>query len=151
MEVEQAAAQDETKCICPVQRTKHSFGGGLKQWFSRTIYRGLSPGKEDVMLVGQVMRKDFFVVRNTDVMEEAVKKMREKNVGLALVYDEGRVSGVVTEKEIEKVMAEAQDKSAQIVSAEAVQSQPDPTIDDGHRCCYFSDVQVELILGRARA
>lgn len=101
------------------------------------------------MLVGQIMRKDLFVVRNTDVMEEALKKMREKNVGLALVYEEDRVSGVVTKEEIEKAMAEVPDKSAQAVADAAVK--PDPTVDDGHRCCYFNGVQVELILDGSKA
>jgi CBS domain-containing protein len=101
------------------------------------------------MLVGQIMRKDFFVVRNTDVMEEAVKKMREKHVGLALVYEEDRVSGIVTEEEIKKAMAEVPGKSAQAVAGAAVKT--DPTVDDGHRCCYFNDAQIELIVGGSKA
>jgi CBS domain-containing protein len=113
--------------------------------------RGLSPGKEKIMLVGQVMRKDFFVVRNTDVVEEAVKKMREKHVGLALVYEEDHVSGIVTEKEIEKAMAIVPDKSAQIIADAAIKPKPEQTFDDGHRCCYFNDVQIELILNGSKA
>lgn len=100
------------------------------------------------MLVGQIMRKDFFVVQNTDVMEEAVKKMREKHVGLALVYEEDRVSGIVTEEEIEKAMAEVPNESAQVAGTAV---KPEPAVDDGHRCCYFNDVQIDLILGGSKA
>jgi hypothetical protein len=46
-------------------------------------------------------------------------------------------------------MSEVPDKSVQVVAGTAVK--PEPAVDDGHRCCYFNDVQIDLILGGSKA
>ncbi len=91
------------------------------------------------MLVSQIMKRDFFAVRPGDQIEDTAKKMRENHVGLALVLEEGLVKGILTEKEIVNTMA--------AMYGEAVLPSETPINDDGNRCCYFNDVQAELLLG----
>ncbi len=94
------------------------------------------------MVVSEIMQKDFFTVQPTESLEETAKKMREKQLGTALVLDEGHVKGILTEKEITKAI----DNSGAVLRGDVINRKP-AINDDGNRCCYFNDVQVELLLG----
>jgi CBS-domain-containing membrane protein len=106
------------------------------------------PGKEETMLVSQIMKKDCCSVMHTDLIEVAAKKMEEKHTRTALVFEEGHISGVITDKEI---------KAALAASPSNTELSPDGTVmkgegagDEANRCCYFSDVKIELLLGGIR-
>jgi predicted transcriptional regulator len=108
---------------------------------------GSTEGKEKTMLVRQVMQTDFFAVQPTESIQEAAKKMKDKHVGIALVLEENRVKGILTELEVAKAMAANADISGPAIEGEVSNLKP-AVDDDGNRCCYFSDVQVDLLLNR---
>lgn len=92
------------------------------------------------MVVSEIMQKDFFTVKPNESLEEAAKKMREKQLRMAVVLDAGHVKGILTENEITK----ATDYSRAALAGDVDR---EPTVrDDGNRCCYFNEVQVELLL-----
>jgi CBS domain-containing protein len=89
------------------------------------------------MLVSQIMKRDFPAVPPTASIQEAAKKMKDRHIGMVLVLEEDHVKGIVTERELTKAMTTNRDASnAAQPAAEA----------DPNRCCYFSDVQVDLLL-----
>ncbi len=89
------------------------------------------------MPVSQIMQKDFGTIQQHVSIQAAADTMREKQVPILLVFDGDHVSGILTEKEIEKAINEGQEQPVNMHSASA---------DDEQRCCYFNDVQVELLL-----
>ncbi|HET7318579.1 MAG TPA: CBS domain-containing protein [Nitrospirota bacterium] len=98
--------------------------------------------------MSQIMKKDCCSVMHTDLIEVAAKKMEEKHAGTALVFEEGHISGIITEKEIKEALAASPSNSE--LSSEGTMK-GEPFIDDGNRCCYFSDVKIELLMGGTRA
>jgi predicted transcriptional regulator len=100
------------------------------------------------MLVSQIMKKDCCDVKHTDLIEVAAKKMRETHAGTALVFEEGHISGIITEKEINSALA-AVPSNSELKPAEDLMKVEQPS-DDKNRCCYFSDVKIELLLGGVR-
>ncbi len=91
------------------------------------------------MPVNQIMQKDFGTIQQHESIQAAASKMREKQVPILLVLDEENVRGILTEKEILKALSEGQAPAANTAS---------PAASDEQRCCYFNDVQVELLLAR---
>jgi predicted transcriptional regulator len=100
------------------------------------------------MLVSQIMKKDCCAVKHTDLIEVAAKKMEEKHAGTALVFEEDHISGIITEMELKNALAAGPSNSE--LSPEGTMMKREPASDDGNRCCYFSDVKMELLLGGAR-
>lgn len=94
------------------------------------------------MQVSSIMQKDIVSVQPTDSVQKAAKKMRDSHVGMLLVLEEGRVKGIVTDKEITKAMGGISD--VEPMRADNIMNAGD---DDGNRCCYFNEVQVELLTG----
>lgn len=97
------------------------------------------------MLVSQIMKRDFPAVPPTASIQEAAKKMRDRRVGMVLVLEEDHVKGIVTERELTKAMTADRDVSGASHAGDAAGSQPASEADP-NRCCYLSDVQVELLL-----
>ncbi len=91
------------------------------------------------MPLNQIMKKDFGTIQQDESIQAAASKMQEKQVPILLVLDEEHVRGILTEKEIQKAMNEGQGRAANSALAAA---------DDEQRCCYFNDVQIELIMAR---
>ena len=48
------------------------------------------------MLVSQIMKKNFFAIPPSASIQEAAQKMKEKRVGMVLVFDHDHVEGIVT-------------------------------------------------------
>ncbi|MBI5741820.1 MAG: CBS domain-containing protein [Nitrospirae bacterium] len=80
------------------------------------------------MLVSQLMHKDFITVRPNESVQEAARKMREKNIGALLVVEDDKFQGILTEKEI---------------SAAAAADSGIADKDKKDRCVYFSDVLID--------
>lgn len=87
------------------------------------------------MQVSHIMQKDIFSVLPTDSVQKAAQKMKESRSGMLLVLEKGSVKGIVTEKEITSAMGRVSEQPTSISAAD----------DDGNRCCYFNDVQEELL------
>lgn len=114
----------------------------------KDVFESPRGGKEEIMLVSQIMKRDCCDVKHTDLIEVAAKKMKEKHAGTALVFVGGHVSGVITEKEIDSALA-AVPSNSELTQAGDLMKRELPS-DDENRCCYFSDVKIELLLGSAR-
>lgn len=100
------------------------------------------------MLVNQIMKKDCCSVMHTDLIEVAAKKMEEKHARTALVFEEDHISGVITEKEIKEALAASPSNTE--ISTEGTVMTGKTAGDEENRCCYFSDVKIELLLGGIR-
>lgn len=94
------------------------------------------------MLVEEIMRKEFLTVLPSESIQEAAKKMKEKNVGFALVLEDEKFRGILTAQEIQDAIAA---KADEILNRG---TNPDSANADGDRCCYFSDVMVEMLAGK---
>ncbi len=93
------------------------------------------------MLVSQVMQKDFGTVQQYESIQAAANKMREKQVPILLVLDGEHVKGILTETEIREATSSS--------DGQRYATNPDSvSAGDEQRCCYFSDVQVELLMDR---
>ncbi|HSB34246.1 MAG TPA: CBS domain-containing protein [Nitrospirota bacterium] len=97
------------------------------------------------MLVSQIMKKDCCSVMHTDLIEVAAKKMEEKHARTALVFEEGHISGVITEKEIKTALA-AGPSNTELSPEGTIIMKGETAGDEGNRCCYFSDVKIDLLL-----
>lgn len=94
------------------------------------------------MLVKQLMRRDCLTVLPDDSIQEAAEKMRERHVGVALVFEDEKFSGILTEDEIMNAIAANSDEiSPAGMKKETVNA-------DGDRCCYFNDVMIDLLVGK---
>lgn len=91
------------------------------------------------MPLSRIMQKDFATIQQHESIQVAADTMRKKQVPVLLVLDKEHVRGILTEKEIQKAMSEGQGRAANRDSASAA---------DEQRCCYFNEVQVELLLDR---
>ncbi len=89
------------------------------------------------MPISRIMQKDFGTIQQHESIQAAAATMREKQVPVLLVLDKEDVRGILTEKEIQKAMSEGKGAAA---------SKEYSSADDEHRCCYFNDVQLELLL-----
>ncbi len=100
------------------------------------------------MQVSQVMQRDFITVQSTESIQDAAKKMREKHLGTVLVLEEDHIKGILTEKELIEAMASISTTPGTFPSDVNVMSTEPSVNDNANRCCYFSDLQVELLMGR---
>lgn len=81
-----------------------------------------------VYSIANYMRKDFATVYVGDSAFETSKVMMEKSLGYAIVLDEGKPVGIVTERDLVlKVMAQGKNPSS--VKASEIMSTPLITID----------------------
>ncbi len=88
------------------------------------------------MPVSQIMQKRFGTIQQHASVQAACDTMREQQISILLVLDEQNVKGILTEKEVLKAMNEGSGRTANTDPASA---------GDEQRCCYFNDVQVELL------
>lgn len=58
-----------------------------------------------MILLADVMRRDFITVAPEDTLGEVAEKMVDKNVGAVIVKDFGRLIGILTERDLMKAMA----------------------------------------------
>ncbi len=97
------------------------------------------------MLVSEMMHKDFVAVLPSDSVQEVEKKMRDGNAGIALIMLNNDFEGLVTKREIAIATGNAADtrrtRSSDIINRK-------DSLMDEDRCCYFSDVAIELLLGK---
>ncbi len=91
------------------------------------------------MLVSEIMRKDFLTLQPTDSIADAAQKMKESKVGVALVLEDEKFRGILTEREIDSVLGMGAAASEDIAALNC---------DDGNRCHYFNDVLLELLAGK---
>lgn len=81
------------------------------------------------------MRKDFVVLDEETPVTEAVRKMRERGVTSVLVSKEGRITGIVTERDVlYRVVAEGRDPRSvrlrEIKSSPLVTVSPQTKVSD---------------------
>lgn len=91
------------------------------------------------MLVSEIMRKDFLTLLPTDSILEAAQKMKENKVGVALVLEDEKFRGILTEREIYTALG---------TEAAALEHDAPNKADDGNRCNYFNEVLIDLLAGK---
>ena len=99
------------------------------------------------MIASQLMHKDIVTIKPMESIFTAAKKMRQNHADMVVVLgDDGRVRGVLTEKEV--IMA-AMNSGEMELAADASAKRKDLidfACDDGNRCNYFSEVAKEVIM-----
>ncbi len=85
--------------------------------------------------VREIMTSDPVTVSTKTPVIEAAKLMRDKNLGDVIVADDGRVCGLVTDRDlVVRALAEARDPRStevrEVCSAELVTCRPEDEIDD---------------------
>ena len=98
------------------------------------------------MLVSQIMQRDVLTMQPTESIQEAAKRMRERHVGVVIVLEEDKFQGILTERELTMAIAANSDSAGSAPSDDVAKREPAVNADR-NRCNYFSDVQVERLLG----
>jgi len=85
--------------------------------------------------VADLMTEDVVTVRATEPVRQAAEAMRDHDIGDVVVVDDGRVSGVVTDRDLAvRVLAGRMDPSTTVVAdvctPNVVAAQPDTTIEE---------------------
>lgn len=96
--------------------------------------------------VNEVMTHDPRTVDGGDTLVEAARVMREADVGPVLVLDEGRVAGILTDRDIVvRAIADGRDPQSTPVreacSADPVTLNPDQDVDGAVRLMREHDVR----------
>ena len=96
--------------------------------------------------VNDVMTHDPRTVEVGDTLAEAARVMREADVGAVLVVDEGRVTGIITDRDIVvRAVADGRDPQSTTVrdasSADVVTVTPDQNLDEAARLMQEHDVR----------
>jgi CBS domain-containing protein len=79
--------------------------------------------EEQMITVGQLMKKDLVTVDAGTSVVEAAKLMKACNVGSVLISREGRVIGIVTESDIVKKVV-GSDRAPYFIPVEDIMSSP---------------------------
>ncbi len=101
------------------------------------------------MIASQLMHRDIVTIRPTASIRAAAKKMRKRHADLVVVLeDDGRFKGVLTEKEV--MMAATSLGGAGLAAVDSAKQKDliDLAYDDGHRCNYFSEVAIDMLMSR---
>jgi CBS domain-containing protein len=85
-------------------------------------------------LVRDIMKKQPIRLRSSTPILEAARQMRDSNVGAVIVSDDGKLAGIVTDRDITvRAVAQGRDPSqttlAEISSCQVVTLSPDDDID----------------------
>jgi CBS domain-containing protein len=65
--------------------------------------------------VSEIMRKGVITVKKTDTVEHAAKVMKKSKIGRVVVTDNGKIAGILADKDIiEKIVANAQPISTHV-------------------------------------
>ena len=96
--------------------------------------------------VNEVMTQDPSTVDAGDTLVEAARVMRDADVGPVLVVDEGRVAGILTDRDIVvRAIADGRDPQSTTVreasSGDLVTLTPDQDLDDAIRLMREHDVR----------
>ena len=96
--------------------------------------------------VNDVMTHDPRTVEVGDTLAEAARVMREADVGAVLVVDEGRVTGIITDRDIVvRAVADGRDPQSTTVrdasSADVVSVTPDENLDEAAGLMQEHDVR----------
>ena len=96
--------------------------------------------------VNEVMTHDPRTVDAGDTLAEAARVMREADVGPVLVVEEGRVTGILTDRDIVvRAVADGRDPQSTTVreaySSDLVSLTPDQDLDDAVRLMREHDVR----------
>ncbi|MDA8088916.1 MAG: CBS domain-containing protein [Nitrospiraceae bacterium] len=91
------------------------------------------------MEIRQCMNKDLVTVNSSSTLQEAAKKMKEKNVGSILVADAGnQLSGILTDRDIALAIT-TEGKNAQTPVSEVMKKNP-KSIDMGQSLDQAFDI-----------
>jgi CBS domain-containing protein len=77
--------------------------------------------------IGDIMRKAVITVKKNDTMDKVVKIMAKAGIGGVIVTDEGKVTGIITEKDIIRDIL-AQDKNLKKVRVKNIMKHPVRTV-----------------------
>ncbi len=105
--------------------------------------------------VNDVMTHDPRTVEVGDTLAEAARVMREADVGAVLVVDDGRVTGIITDRDIVvRAVADARDPQSTTVrdasSADVVTLTPDQNLDEAARLMQEHDVRRMPVVQQGR-
>lgn len=87
------------------------------------------------MKAKNIMTKSIICVKPTDMVEDAAKKMKQAGVGTVAVEENGKIMGIITDRDIVvRNVAEnqtpAQVKCGDIMTRNVVTATPDSSIDE---------------------
>jgi CBS domain-containing protein len=96
--------------------------------------------------INEVMTHDPRTVSPSDTIVEAARQMKEGDVGAILVAENGRLAGILTDRDIVvRVVAEGGDPTVttvgEVMTRDPVALAPDQTIDDAIRIVREHDVR----------
>jgi predicted transcriptional regulator len=100
------------------------------------------------MMASQLMHRDIVTIKPMESILTVAKKMRQNHADMVVVLeDDGRVRGVLTEKEV--IMAAMNSVDAEQTADDSAKRKHliDFASDDGNRCNYFSEVATDLLMG----
>ncbi len=105
--------------------------------------------------VNDVMTHDPRTVEVGDTLAEAARVMREADVGAVLVVDDGRVTGIITDRDIVvRAVADGRDPQSTTVrdasSADVVTLTPDQNLDEAARLMQEHDVRRMPVVQQGR-
>jgi CBS domain-containing protein len=96
--------------------------------------------------IGEIMTSDPRTVAPSDTVADAARQMRDADVGAILVAEDGRLAGILTDRDIVvRVVAEGKDPSSvpagDVMTRDPVALTPDSTVDDAIRIVREQDVR----------
>ena len=96
--------------------------------------------------VNQVMTADPRTVESGDTIVEAARAMRESDAGDVLVVEQGRLTGIVTDRDITvRAVAEGRDPNetrvGEVATTDVRTLTPDQSVDDALRLMREHDVR----------
>jgi signal-transduction protein with cAMP-binding, CBS, and nucleotidyltransferase domain len=83
--------------------------------------------REEMITVADVMRRDIITVQANTGIGEAAKILIEKGIGSVGVEKEGRIAGIVTDRDFVRFLA----RGGKAEKAEEIMSSPPITVDAG--------------------
>ena len=105
--------------------------------------------------VNQVMTADPRAVSPSDTLQEAARQMREGDVGVLVVVDGGKVSGIVTDRDIVvRAVADGRDPSSatvgEVASDTVITVTPDQSASEAARVMREHDVRRLVVVQDSR-
>jgi CBS domain-containing protein len=96
--------------------------------------------------INEVMTHDPRTVSPSDTVVDAARQMREGDVGAILVAENGRLAGILTDRDIVvRVVADGRDPSTttvgEVMTRDLAALTPDQTVDDAIRIVREHDVR----------
>lgn len=107
------------------------------------------------MQLREIMRTDYHVIPHTATIQEAAKMMRDHDVGLLPVTDNGKMIGTVTDRDVVvRVIANGGDTSmipmSQAMTAQLIYTYEDKNVTEALRLMEENQVRRLIVVNQAQ-